>query len=121
MAWERSAVRTRQGPHMGENRRQRRMGKGPEGRGPGSGSLENADNAVYGFILRAMEHFAGNGGAIDEASLVRICIAGGCKSGTMARSILDRMVQNRVLNRQVNHETGERSYYINPPTNKQAD
>lgn len=53
---------------MGENRRQRRMNRGSEGKGPSSGSLENADNAVYGYILRAMEHFMEPGGAIDEAS-----------------------------------------------------
>lgn len=106
---------------MGENRRQRRMNRGPEGKRTSSGDLENADNPVYGYILRAMEHFAGPGHSIDEASLVRICLAGGCKSGTMARAILDRMVQSRILNRQVNPQTRERSYYINPPSNEQAD
>lgn len=67
--------------------------------------------AVFGYILKAFEHFAPQGNAIDEESLVRICLAANCPSAETARLVIQRMIELNILARQTD-SAGKRSYSV---------
>jgi len=85
----------------------------PNFRRPVSDLERNAEAHVYDYVLTAMEAFAGQDRAIDEPSLVKICMAGNCPSPTKARTIIQKMVFKGLLRIQI--LDGKKSYFLPPP------
>lgn len=85
-------------------RTMRKFDKKPE-RGPNKPQM-----SVFDFLNATFMHFAPHGEAIDEASLIRISIAGRCPNADTARTLIQQMISQGHLREQIDPTTGEKAY-----------
>lgn len=79
---------------------------------PGALEPQDPESAVYRYIFAAFQHFAPQGQAIDEESLIRLCIAGRCPNREISLGVIRRMVEKKLLTLQTDPKTKQRSYHI---------
>lgn len=65
---------------------------------------------IFDFFNAAFMRFAPHGQAIDEASLIRLCLAGRCPSAEVARTLIQQMISQGHLREQIDPTTMEKAY-----------